>query len=61
MIDILIGAVVVLSWNGYLFFKMKEDERTNNDCSSPSGPQLLFGVSPKQDEERPESDDYTNV
>ena len=61
MIDILIGAVVVLSWNGYLFIKMKQDEGTNTDCSSPSGPQLLFGVSPDEDEERPQSDDYTNV
>lgn len=61
MIDILIGAVVVLSWNGYLFIKMKQDEGTNTDCSSPSGPQLLFGVPPDEDESSRKGDDYTNV
>lgn len=48
MIDILIGTVVVLGWNGYLFAKMKQNDWNDIDSGDPSDSQRIVGDTPEE-------------
>lgn len=61
MIDIVIGTVVVLTWNGYLFYKMKKDERGLDDTRTYGSARVLPRVQVQKDEGCSKSDDNSNV
>lgn len=44
MIDILIGTVVVLGWNGFLFIKMKQNDWNDIDSGGSSDSQRDVGT-----------------
>lgn len=59
MIDWIIGAVVITTWNGFLFYKMVSNGNTTNDGNR--GTRSMDGVQTPKDENCRPCNDYPNA